>query len=417
MSGLLEELRERGFIQDLTDEPALSKLLAAGPLTAYAGFDPTAPSFHVGNLVTILLLVHLQRSGHRPIAVIGGGTGMVGDPSGKQEMRQLLGKEEISSNLERFRDQLARLLRFEAGKALILDNAEWLAGLNYIQFLREVGRHFSVNRMLTAECFKTRLDSEAGLSFLEFNYMLLQAYDFLWLHRAHGCRLQVGGSDQWGNIVAGIDLIRRVEGGEAYGLTTPLVMTAGGAKMGKTAAGAVWLSAERTSPYDFYQYWINTDDRDVGRFLRLFTFLSLAEIRELERLQGAEIRQAKEVLAFEVTRMVHGEEESGKARQAARALFGGGDGKKGTGGEGGGAVPARKVPRQTLQERPLAVNLFADFGLCASRAEARRLARQGGLYINGQPIAEDRVVGDADVKDGAVHLRSGKKRHLLLEVE
>lgn len=410
MTRLLEELRERGFIKQTTDDAGIEKLLGAGPVTVYAGLDPTARSLHVGNLVTILALKHFQRAGHRPIVIIGGGTGQVGDPSGKEEMRQLLEREEIERNLGLFRLQLARLIDFSEGKGLILDNAEWLNGLNAIEFLREIGRHFSVNRMLAAECFKVRLESESGLSFLEFTYMLLQAYDFLWLYRKHGCRIQFGGSDQWGNIVAGIDLIRRVAGAEAYGITSPLIMTAGGAKMGKTAEGAVWLSAERTSPYDFYQYWINVDDRDVGRFLRLFTFLPREKIRTLERLAGAEIRQAKETLAFEVTRLIHGEEEAAKARGAARALFGGGE----AGGEG---VPQGSLAREELARGVLAVNAFADQGLCGSRSEARRLARQGGLYVNGEAVTEDRVLGPADVKDGAIHLRSGKKRHLRVLVK
>ena len=323
MSGILSDLRERGFIRETTDDAALERLLNAGPVTVYAGFDPSAPSLQLGNLVPILFLAHLQKAGHRPIAILGGGTGRVGDPSGKTEMRKLLASEEIGRNLDLFRGQLSRFLDFSEGKALILDNAEWLLALNYIDFLREIGRHFSVNRMLTADCFKIRLDSDSGLSFLEFNYMLLQSYDFLELHRRFGCRLQIGGSDQWGNIVAGIDLIRRVEGAEAFGITIPLITTASAQKMGKSEKGTVWLAADRTSPYEFYQYWINTDDRDVGRFLRLFTFLPLEEIRDLERLEGADLRKAKDVLAFAATRIVHGEAEALKALGAAKALFGG----------------------------------------------------------------------------------------------
>ncbi len=333
---------------------------------------------------------------------------MVGDPSGKQELRQLLQKREVEGHLGSLRGQLGRFLDFEGGRARILDNAEWLTRLNYLDFLREIGRHFTVNRMLAAECFKNRYESQSGLSFLEFNYMPLQAYDFLELFRRFDCRLQIGGSDQWGNILAGADLIRRVEKKEVFGLTIPLITTASGAKMGKTAAGAVWIDAAKTSPYDLYQYWINADDRDVGRFLRLFTFLPLDEIRALERLQGAEIREAKERLAVEATRLVHGDAEAAKAREAARALF----------GEGGatGAVPTANLSRETLAARPLAVNVFADFGLAASRAEARRLARQGGLYVNGEPIAEERALSPGDVKDGEIHLRLGKKRHLVLKV-
>jgi len=410
MSGVLSTLRERGFIRETTSDEGLEALLASGPVSAYVGFDPSAPSLQLGNLIPILALAHLQRAGHRPLVIMGGGTGLVGDPSGKQEMRKLLTPEEVKKNLQYFKDQFSRFIDFSEGRALILDNADWLLPLNYIDFLRDIGRHFSVNRMLAAECFKIRIDSDAGLSFLEFNYMLLQSYDFLELYRRHGCRLQLGGSDQWGNIVAGIDLIRRMEGVEAFGITIPLITTSGGAKMGKTAAGTVWLAADRTSPYDFYQFWINVDDRDVGRFLRLFTFLPMDEIHSLEGLKGSDIRKAKEKLAFEVTRLVHGEEEAASAREAARALFGGG-------GEGGDSVPTGVLSRENLSGGLLIVNVCSDLGLCGSRGEARRLARQGGLYMNGDAIAEDRVLTPSDVQDGIIQLRAGKKRHLRVRIE
>jgi tyrosyl-tRNA synthetase len=420
MSGILATLRERGFVKETTDDAGLEKLLDGGPVTAYVGFDPTAPSLQLGNLVPILALAHLQRAGHRPIVIMGGGTGMVGDPSGKTEMRKLLGSDQIEENLEHFRKQFARFIDFSAGKALILDNATWLLSLKYIDFLREIGRHFSVNRMIAAECFKIRIDSPAGLSFLEFNYMLLQAYDFLELYRRHGCRLQLGGSDQWGNIVAGIDLIRRVEGGEAYGITIPLITTASGAKMGKTAEGTVWLAADKTTPYQFYQFWINTDDRDVARFLRLFTFLTIEEIRDLEKLEGADIRRAKEVLAFEATRIVHGEEEATKARNAAKELFGGGvvgNTAFGGGGEGSGGVPEATLRADVLAKGVAVVNLAADLNLCKSKSEAKRLAQQGGLYLNGETVGEDRIVGPSDVREGKIQLRAGKKKHLVVRVE
>jgi tyrosyl-tRNA synthetase len=410
MAGILATLRERGFVKETTDDAGLEKLLDGGSVTAYVGFDPTAPSLQLGNLVPILALAHLQRAGHRPIVIMGGGTGMVGDPSGKTEMRKLLGSDQIEENLEHFRKQFARFIDFSERKAIILDNARWLLPLNYIEFLREIGRHFSVNRMIAAECFKIRIDSPAGLTFLEFNYMLLQAYDFLELYRRHGCRLQLGGSDQWGNIVAGIDLIRRVEGGEAYGITIPLITTASGAKMGKTAEGTVWLAADKTTPYQFYQFWINTDDRDVARFLRLFTFLPIEEIRDLEKLEGADIRRAKEVLAYEATRIVHGEEEAAKAREAARALFGGGC-------EGGGSMPEASVRGEVLSKGIPAVNLAAELGLCKSKSEARRLAQQGGLYVNGETVGEDRILGQADLREGMIQLRAGKKKHLVVRAE
>jgi tyrosyl-tRNA synthetase len=412
MSGFLEVLRRRGFIDQTTDEAGLEKLLASRRVIGYIGFDPSAPSLHVGSLLQIMLLRHLQDAGHRPIAVIGGGTGRVGDPSGKTEMRRVLELEEIEANLAGVRAQLGRYLDLaepgaesaEGAKGLAVNNAEWLLPLNYIDFLREIGRHFSVNRMLAAESVKLRLEAESGLSFLEFNYSILQAYDFLVLHQRYGCELQMGGSDQWGNIVAGIDLIRRVEGAQAYGITSPLITTAGGRKMGKTEEGSVWLDAGRTSPYAFYQYWINTDDRDVGRFLRLFTLLELEEIEPLEKLEGKELRRAKEVLAFEATKLTHGAEAAEEAQRTSRALFAGADAD-------GPQVPSFDARREDLAAGIPAYQLFHDCGLCESRGAARRLARQGGLYLNGEPIGEERVIGLDDLRDGAALLRAGKKRY------
>jgi tyrosyl-tRNA synthetase len=422
MADFLEVLRDRGFIEKTTDddgsEKPLARLLAAKRVTGYVGFDPTAPSLHVGNLVPIMGLKHLQLCGHRPVVIFGGGTGMVGDPSGKTELRKVLGAEEVRANLEAQRRQIARYLELapagdaapgaaaDGARGLFLDNAEWLLPLNYVEFLREVGRHFSVNRMLAAESVRLRLEAEGGLSFLEFNYSLLQAYDFLVLNRRFGCELQMGGGDQWGNIVAGIDLIRRATGGnQAHGITFPLITTAGGRKMGKTEKGAVWLDAARTSPYDFYQYWINTDDRDVGRFLRIFTLLPLAEIVRLERLQGAELREAKRVLAAQATELAHGPDEARKAEAAARALFGAGD-------SGGEAVPTWELPRADLERGIRATEVAAASRLCESRNAARRLAQQSGLYVNGEPAGEERVITAADLRDGAVLLRAGKKKHL-----
>jgi tyrosyl-tRNA synthetase len=418
VNGVLAALRERGFVEKTTDDEALERLFATGRVSAYVGFDPTADSLHVGSLVPIMALVHVERCGHRPIAVIGGGTGRVGDPSGKSEMRQVLDVERIRSNLQGISAQLCRYLRLEAAGAgtgprassgtatgLIVDNADWLLPLNYVEFLRDFGRHFSVNRMLSAESVKLRLESEAGLSFLEFNYSILQAFDFLVLHQRYDCVVQMGGSDQWGNIVAGIDLIRRVEGRSAYGITFPLITTAGGGKMGKTERGAVWLDASRTSPYEFYQFWVNTDDRDVGRYLRLFTLLDLEEVAAMERLSGSELRKAKEALAFEATVLCHGRKEAETARDASRALFGGGALDDAT------AVPTHQLSMERLESGIAAFELFTDCGLCESRSAARRLARQGGLYIHGEAVAEDRVVSSADLRDGVLLLRAGKKRY------
>jgi tyrosyl-tRNA synthetase len=367
------------------------------------GFDPSAPSFHAGSLVPIMALAHMQRHGHRPIAVMGGGTGMVGDPSGKTEMRQLLDVERIDANVANLRSQMARILDFEGG-ALMVNNGDWLRSLNYLEFLRDIGRHFSVNRMLAAEAYRTRYDSEEGLNFLEFNYMLLQAYDFLHLYRTRGCVLQMGGNDQWGNILAGVDLIRRVAGGQAYAATFPLLTTASGAKMGKTAAGAVWLDPDKVSPYEYYQYWINVEDADVERFLAIFTFLSMDRVRELGRLQGADIRQAKEVLAFEATRILHGEPAAAEARQAARQLFG-----RGVVTE---AVPSSEIDAAVLAEGVPAPELFQQVGLCRSRSEARRLIQQGGAYLNEEAVESvDTLITDANLDDGALLLRAGKKRY------
>ncbi len=320
MSDILHTLRERGFVQQISDEEGLTALLRKGPVSYYCGFDPTASSLHVGSMIPLMALAHLARAGHRPIAVLGGGTAMVGDPSGRTELRQMLTVENIKNNRDQIEPQVRRFLGAAGEHARVLDNAEWLAPLNYLEFLRDIGRHFSVNRMLAAEAYRLRL--EKGLSFIEFNYQLLQAYDYLVLFRRHGCVLQVGGDDQWGNILAGTDLVRRLHQAETYALTFPLITTASGAKMGKTAAGAVWLAADRTSPFDFYQYFVNVDDRDVTRFLKLLTFIPIDEIQRFAALEGAELRMAKQALAAAVTEIVHGKEDADKAQNAAQAAFG-----------------------------------------------------------------------------------------------
>jgi len=425
---VLDILGERGFIDQTTHDQELRDCLDQGNVTCYIGFDPTAASLHVGSLVPIMSLAHMQRQGHRPIALIGGGTGMVGDPSGKTEMRKLLTLDALEQNAAGIKKQLSHFLDFTENSALLLNNADWLAGLKYIPFLRDIGRHFSVNRMIKAESYKIRLDSEEGLTFIEFNYMVLQAYDFLELFQNHDCKIQMGGSDQWGNIVAGVELIRRVHQGAAFGITFPLITTSSGEKMGKTAQGAVWLEAEKTSPYDYYQYWINTDDRDVSRFLALFTFLPMDEIRLIEKLSGADLNSAKAILAFEATRLAHGNQEAVNAYKAAASMFG-------TRKVPAGILPASTIPRgdlgaddesvpssfldvQTLKAGIAAFKLFHQVGLASSGGAARRLIEQGGAYINGDRVESfDYLVSDTDLDDQrTIVLRSGKKHFHKIEV-
>jgi tyrosyl-tRNA synthetase len=405
---------ERGFIEKVTDEEKVPEILK-GKVTCYIGFDPTASSFHVGNLVPIMSLAHMQRHGHRPIALVGGGTGLVGDPSGKDEMRQILTYEEINKNAELQKKQFAQFLDFSNNKALLLNNADWLTKLNYIDFLRDIGVHFSVNRMLAAESVKIRL--ETGLSFIEFNYQLLQAYDFWYQFKHYNCLIQMGGSDQWGNIVAGIDLIRRLEGKQAYGITFPLIMTADGRKMGKTEKGAVWLDPNRTSPYEYYQFWINTDDRDVERFLALFTFLPMEKVEEYGKLRGADIRKAKEILALEATKIVHGEEEAEKARNTSRGVFVipqvnfYGEGSQTTKPEED-SLPTTAIDKIKIIEGIPAFKLFETSGLCASGSEARRLIEQGGAYVNNKKVNKfDELIKQENFDpNGTVLLRAGKKK-------
>jgi len=407
---VLRIFEQRGFVEQITDRALVSRQLAA-PTTCYIGFDPTAKSFHAGSLLPIMALVHMQRSGHRPMAVIGGGTTLVGDPSGKTEMRPIMTREEIERNGAALKAQLSRFIDFGQGRALMVNNADWLTPLGYIDFLRDVGRHFSVNRMLAAESYRARL--KTGLSFIEFNYMLLQAYDFWYLFKHYDCRLQMGGNDQWGNILAGVDLTRRLEGETIHGLTFPLLTTASGIKMGKTHKGALWLDPELTSPYDYYQYWINQEDSDIPRFLALFTLLPMDEVNRLGQLKGEEIREAKAVLAFEATRLCHGKQEAEQAKAASRQLFGG-NGASTT----ADAVPLFPIQRALLEEGIPAYILFEQAGLCKSRGEARRLIAQGGGYLNGQKLAShDQIVDVKDMDNAALLLRAGKKRYKKIVVD
>jgi tyrosyl-tRNA synthetase len=401
MNDALTILQERGFVQQCTDFEGLSKLMDEGPVTFYIGVDPTGPSLHIGHMVPFFALRHLRDAGHRGIALLGGGTARIGDPSGKTEMRKLISYEAIDENTERVVKQLDRFVGFDGVHALTANNKDWLANLNYIEFLRDIGRHFSVNRMLSFEAYRIRM--EAGLSFIEFNYQLLQSYDFLQLYKRYNCRLQIGGDDQWGNIVSGIELIRRVEGAECYGLTFPLVTTNDGKKMGKTEKGALFLDPEMTSPYEFFQYFRNVADADVLRFLLMFTFLPVEECRRLGSLKDAALNEAKERLAWEVTSLIHGKEEADKALAAARAAFRGeGDATQ---------LPTTEIDRERLDVGIGALDLFVASGLAPSKNEARRLIQQGGASVNGTKVENERQVFSAkDMVEGAMMLRAGKKR-------
>ena len=397
---VLDTLVERGFVHQLTHEEEIAELLAKEKITFYIGFDPTADSLHVGHFLGMMVMAHMQRAGHRPICLIGGGTAMVGDPSGKTDMRKMMTLETIQHNGECFKKQMRRFIDFSEDKALMVNNADWLLQLNYVGMLRDVGASFSVNRMLTAECYKQRL--ERGLTFLEFNYMIMQAYDFLQLHRQLDCIMQMGGADQWSNILAGADLIRRKEGKPAYGLTFTLLTTSDGRKMGKTEKGALWLDPEKTSPYDFYQYWRNVDDADVQKCLALLTFLPMEEVRRLGALKDQEINTAKKVLAYEVTQLVHGQEAADKAQQAAEALFG-----------GAGALdnaPTVSISREMIGLK--LVDVLAAVGIFASKGEGRRLIQGGGLYVADVKVADPDYVLDGDLFDGnSLLIRKGKKSY------
>lgn len=410
-SEFLQTLADRGFIHQVSEPDALDALAAKGPITAYIGFDCTATSLHVGSLLPIMMLYWMQQTGHRPIALMGGGTTRVGDPSGKDESRRILSDEAIEANLVGIRSVFAKFLKFGPGKtdALMANNADWLNTLNYIDFLREVGRHFSVNRMLSFDSVKMRLERQQELSFLEFNYMILQAYDFVELHRRTGCVLQMGGSDQWGNIVNGIELGRRMMNAQLFALTAPLITTSSGAKMGKTAAGAVWLDAGLVSPYDYWQYWRNTEDGDVARFLKLFTILPLDEIARLSALRGQEINEAKKLLATEATAMVHGREAASSAADTARRTF--------EQGETSLALPSVNVPRKDIAAGIGVLSAFVTAGLAASNGEVRRAISNNAVAVNDVRVSNDKhVIGEADVNsDGVIKLSLGKKQHVLLK--
>ncbi|HWF01198.1 MAG TPA: tyrosine--tRNA ligase [Caulobacteraceae bacterium] len=409
-SPLLPLLAERGYIHQCTDARALDEAASGGVVTGYIGFDATAPSLHVGNLLAIMLLRRLQQAGGKPIVVMGGGTTKVGDPSGKDEGRRMLSEADIASNIATIRTAFSRFLTFGDGPtdAIMVDNDAWLSKLGYVEFLREYGPHFTINRMLTFDSVRLRLEREQPLTFLEFNYMLMQATDFLELQRRHGCVLQMGGSDQWGNIVNGVELIRRMDQKTAYGLTAPLISTASGVKMGKTVAGAVWLNAQMRSPYDYWQFWRNTEDADVGRFLRLFTDLPLSEIARLEALGGAEINEAKKVLANEATGMLHGAEAAKTASGAARAAF--------EEGRISADLPTFEVSRGELDQGIALAALAADAGLASSRSEARRLAQGGGLRLNDAAVTDgQRLVTGADCDaEGLIKLAAGRKKIVLV---
>ena len=410
-SEFLNTLETRGYIRQCTDLAGLDELAAQETVTAYIGFDCTAPSLHVGNLLGIMMLRHLQRSGHQPIVLIGGGTTKIGDPSGRDESRRLLTQEQIGANKTGIRQVFDKFLHFGSGPqdALMVDNDDWLSQLNYIDFLREYGPHFTINRMLSFDSVKLRLEREQPLTFLEFNYMLFQAYDFVELYRRYGCRLQMGGSDQWGNIVNGVELGRRAQNVELFGLTTALLTTASGAKMGKTAQGAVWLNPDLLSPYEYWQYWRNSEDADVGRFLKLFTELPLNEVARLEALEGAEINEAKMVLATEATAMAHGREAAEAAAETARRTFGE--------GEAAAGLPTVDVPAAELKDGIGVLSAMVRAGLAASNGEARRQVKGAGARVNDALVSDDRAkLTEADVNaDGVIKLSLGKKRHVLIK--
>ena len=400
MANVFDTLKERGFIAQCTKEKELRELFDKERVTFYIGFDPTADSLHAGHFIALMAMAHMQRAGHRPICLVGGGTGTVGDPTGRTDMRKMLTDEDIEHNCECFKKQIARFIDFSDGKAIMVNNGDWLRKLNYIDLLRDVGACFTVNRMLAAECYKQRW--EKGLTFLEFNYMVMQAYDFLELNRRYGCKLEMGGDDQWSNIIAGVELNRRKNNVAVYGLTNKLLTKSDGKKMGKTAGGALWLDAEKTSPYEFYQYWRNVDDADVEKCLSLLTFLPMEEVHRLSSLEGSAINEAKTVLAYEVTKIVHGEEEANKAKKAAEALF-------------GGAGNTQDMPTVAVETGKKLLDVLTAGKVFASKSEGRRLIQQNGLSLNDAKVTDvDYILQESDFKDGEAIVKKGKKKYFKL---
>ncbi len=399
--GIYEELKARGLIAQVTDEELIRDLINNGKATFYIGFDPTADSLHVGHFMALCLMKRLQEAGNRPIALIGGGTGMIGDPSGRSDMRQMMTTETVCHNCDRFKEQMSRFIDFSEGKALMVNNADWLMNLNYVEMLRDVGAHFSVNRMLTAECYKQRM--EKGLSFLEFNYMIMQSYDFYMLYQKYGCNLQFGGDDQWSNMLGGTELIRRKLGEDASAMTITLLLNSEGKKMGKTQSGAVWLDPEKTSPYDFYQYWRNVPDADVLKCIRMLTFLPLEEIDKMDAWEGAQLNTAKEILAYELTKMVHGEEEAEKAQAAARALFSQGNAAD---------MPKTELTAADLEEGSIDIlSMLVKAGLVPTRSEARRAVQQGGVTVDGEKVEDiHKSYTGEDLSGEGIVLKRGKKK-------
>lgn len=407
MRNVFDVLKERGFIEQATHEEEIRELLGKEKVTFYIGFDPTADSLHVGHFIQVMVMMHMQQAGHRPIALLGGGTGLVGDPSGRTDLRQMLTMEQIEINLDAFRKQFSKHVDFSEGKAIMVNNGDWLTKLNYIEFLRDIGKHFSVNRMLSFECFKSRM--EKGLSFLEFNYMIMQSYDFLVLYRDYGCKLQLGGNDQWSNIIGGVELVRKVDQGEVFGLTFKLLATSEGKKMGKTEQGALWLDPDKTSPYDFYQYWRNVNDADVHNCLSLLTFIPMEEVDRLASLEGAEINEAKKILAFEVTKLIHGEEEAVKAKGAAEALF-----EK---GENMADVPSVMISSERFKEELHLLDILVEVDFIKSKSEGRRLVEQNGLSLNEEKVKEvNTLLEEKDFTDGNAMVKKGKKDYLQLKL-